>query len=128
MTEKSARETFAAPERCITIVIGIDQEGVPLYCYRASTTNCLPGKVCRTEGSLKRSPETTVKVAVNQTPSIKTAASGKTFKLTDAMYALDIAVGKHPYSEEYDMNHDGKVDSLDAREILKISVQNSKEA
>ena len=43
----------------------------------------------------------------------------------DAAAALQIAVGKQPYNPVYDMNGDGKVDSSDVREILKMSLQSS---
>ena len=53
----------------------------------------------------------------------------------DAIAALAIAVGKTPansyapsgeaYYSVYDMNNDGKVDSSDVREILKLSLQSS---
>jgi hypothetical protein len=43
----------------------------------------------------------------------------------DAVAALAIAVGKQPYNPIYDMNDDGKVDSTDVIEILKLSIQSS---
>jgi hypothetical protein len=46
----------------------------------------------------------------------------KVFSSKDALTALQIAVGKLSFSADYDLNHDGKVDSQDAREILKIAV------
>ncbi|MFA5268547.1 MAG: PEGA domain-containing protein [Methanoregula sp.] len=43
----------------------------------------------------------------------------------EALVALQMAVGKIPFGASYDMNHDGVVNSADAREILRLSVQGS---
>jgi len=43
----------------------------------------------------------------------------------EALVALQMAVGKIPYDTSYDLNHDGVVNSADAREILRLSVQGS---
>jgi hypothetical protein len=47
----------------------------------------------------------------------------KVFSSKGALTALQIAVGKLSYSAGFDVNNDGKVDSEDAREILKIAVE-----
>jgi hypothetical protein len=41
----------------------------------------------------------------------------------EALIALRMAVGKLPYAASYDLNNDGFVNSADAREILRLSVQ-----
>jgi hypothetical protein len=51
-------------------------------------------------------------------------AAKKTWSSRDALFALQISVGKLPYSADFDLNEDGKVDSSDAREILRNAVMN----
>ena len=53
---------------------------------------------------------------------VQSVAPAKLFTSKEAFSALQIAVGKLPYSADLDINHDGKVDSSDVREILKIAV------
>jgi hypothetical protein len=96
-----------------------DQSGT---CVSGTPKNCDDGNP-NTKDTCDRRTGACVHTSVTNGPCDDNNPCNKVFSSKDALTALQIAVGKLSYSADYDLNHDGKVDSEDAREILKIAVE-----
>lgn len=122
MTEQAAREQYGEFARCTESPRGYDSNGSPNYCIRPNTTTSIISD--RLQSSLISSAGQAI-LSGNASANISSenlAVIRKFWTTRDALAALRIAVGGDPYSADFDLTGDGRVDSSDAREILKRSV------
>ncbi len=123
MGEQAARERYGSFERCSDSPKGYDPNGSPVYCIRAVTPTGLANNTFQSSlisGAAKAAASGNA--SSNQSALNIGTSAVRLWSTRDALAALQVAVGKAPYSAELDLTGDGRVDSSDAREILKRSV------
>ncbi len=123
MSEAAAREQYGTFERCSESPKGYDDRGSPNYCIRAAIPEGLADTAFQpslVSGAAKAAAFGNTS-STQSTLNIGTSAV-RLWNTRDALSALQVAVGKASYDSSLDLNGDGRVDSSDAREILRRSV------